>query len=99
VDIVLPADPDHPTSREGRRLNDPAYRNRLYEFMKTRALGQAMGDALEASTESLVERFNATDKLANKGVHADIARAEAEFCALNTYLMAGEILRMKETAA
>lgn len=101
VDVVQRADPEKRETAEGRALTDDAYRNRLSEFVKKlsefvkKVVGSAsFSAALPAATGSLRARFTAVDKLANKGVHATVARSEGEFCALNTYLLAGEIARL-----
>jgi hypothetical protein len=44
----------------------------------------------------VLNRFEAIDALASKGVHAQVSRQEAEFCAINTYVLAAEILRLAE---
>ena len=49
-------------------------------------VGQAIVD--------VYDRFTALDNLASKGVHATVAREEAEFCAMSTYLVAGEVIRI-----
>jgi hypothetical protein len=94
VDAVQPADPDTRATPEGHALTDDAYKNRLFEFIKKVVGSESFSAALKAATESLHERFAAVDKLSSKGVHATVAQSEAEFCALNTYLLAGEIVRL-----
>jgi hypothetical protein len=44
----------------------------------------------------IYDRFEAADKLTNRAVHADVALEEAEMCAILTYVLAGEILRIHE---
>ena len=94
VDAVQPADPQRAVSEDGHELTQDAYKNRLYEFLKAEVTSETFVSALSTAAESLFQRFAASDKLASKGVHAVVAREEAEFCALNTYLLAGEVLRL-----
>lgn len=95
VDHVLPGAPGA-TSDGGHALNDAAYRNRLHEFAKQRLGSATATELLEAQFAGVVDRFEATDKLANKGVHADVAHELAELCAIQTYILAGEILAVAE---
>lgn len=83
-------------SEDGHSLDDQAYRNRVHQFVKDLSGGSA-AEAVEASFGGLVERFSAMDQLASKGVHADVGLAEAELCAINTYVVAGELLRLART--
>jgi len=84
-------------SEEGHVLDAEKYRNRLREFTKTVQVGDRMRGAAEATIVSLCDRFDALDGLASKGVHAGVALEEAELCAINTFIVAGEILRLHET--
>jgi hypothetical protein len=52
---------------------------------------------VEAALGGLYDRFAALDKLANKGVHAELGVHEAELCAISTYLVAGELLALGES--
>lgn len=94
VDVVQPVDPSHLHTADGHALNDEAYKNRLFEFLKDSVQSETFSATLTSAAESLFERFAATDRLASKGVHASVARDEAEFCAANTYLLAGELLTL-----
>ena len=96
VDHVMPADPTVRTSSDGHPLNESAYKNRLFEYLKTTSDSDSFAGALAASSEALWRRFDAADIQGSKGVHADVVRREAEFCALNTWLIAGEILALQD---
>jgi hypothetical protein len=48
---------------------------------------------LEAAITGVLERFEALDALASKAVHLDIASVDADMLAINTYIVADEILR------
>lgn len=98
------ADHVHPVGTElqnesGVKLDDPAYRNRLKEFTKKAISSSSVSATIEAMIAGVYERFAALDKLANKGVHAELALEEAEWCALNAYLVCGEILRIHENGS
>ena len=99
VDTVQPADPTRPLSADGHSLTDEGYKNRLFEFLKTLSNSARYSTALMFAGKGLIDRFDAMDALASKGVHASVARHEAEFCAMNTYLLAGEILQLHPVGA
>ena len=80
------------TSVEGNALDDGAYRNRLFEYLKQNAGSDKSKAAIRAALGGVYERFEATDKLASKGVHSSVGLTEAESCALSTYMVAGELL-------
>lgn len=99
VDLVQPADPSRTSTEYGHSLMDESYKNRLVEFLKANVDSRSFRGALEKHGESLFTRFSAIDSLSSKGVHAEVAVAEAEFCALSTYTLAGEILAVAEIAS
>ncbi|MFD9123548.1 hypothetical protein [Kitasatospora sp. NPDC059571] len=94
VDHVLPAQ-DEP-SATGHKLDQPAYRNRLFEFIKRANESDSVSDMTVTLASSLHDRYTAVGKLTNKGVHASVALQAANLCALNTYIVCGEILLLKE---
>lgn len=83
-------------SADGHVLDDEKYRNRIREFAKAADTGDRMRAAIEAAVVGLCDRFDALDGLASKGVHADIAVEEAELCAITTFVVTGEIVRIHE---
>lgn len=95
IDHVLPG--EHGVfSEDGHVLDNDKYRNRLREFTRRARAGEHLRDAVEAAVTGLSERFDALDGLASKGVHADVALEEAELCAISTFVVAGEVLRLNE---
>lgn len=98
VDTVEPASPDRPESATGHAITDDAYKNRLVEFLCRSVSSNSFRGALMDDGESLFKRFASVDAMASKGVHARLAADGAEFCALQTYLLAGEILLLNEPA-
>ena len=96
VDIVQPVERDHPITADGKHnLTEQQYKNRLVQFLKAAAQSGTFRSALASEGESIFTRFAALDSLASKGVHARVAVDEAEFCALHTYLLAGEIIALR----
>lgn len=83
-------------TESGNLLNDAAYRNRIYEFVKINVVSDTTAETVNAALGGIYDRFSALDKLTNKGVHAELGVQEAELCAINTYLVAGELLALSE---
>jgi hypothetical protein len=98
ADHLLPGVP-HAVAESGSSLNDAAYRNRIYEFIKVNNVTDTSADTVKAAVGGIYERFSALDKLANKGVHAEVGVREAELCAISTYLIAGELLELQASRA
>jgi hypothetical protein len=97
ADLVYP--PTEGTDADGHLLDGDHYRNRIKEYTKEAVKSESLRGVLAASIDGLFDRFASLDKLANKGVHAAIARREAEYCAIQTYLLAGELLTARDEAA
>lgn len=95
ADHLLPGEPGAVTA-DGHKLDDSAYKNRLFEFIKTRVASDRTEYAIRSALGGVFERFDALDALSSKGVHAEVGLAEAEMCAIGTYLAAGELLRLLE---
>jgi hypothetical protein len=92
ADLVYPATSE--VSDQGNPLDDDKYRNRIKEFTKGVTSSRSTREVDLATLDGLYDRFVALDGVANKGVHADIALAEAELCSIQTYIVAGELLRL-----
>ncbi|MFF5728238.1 hypothetical protein [[Kitasatospora] papulosa] len=96
VDHVLP--PRSELSESGHKLDQPAYRNRLFQFIKETSASKTAAGVTVALGKGLHERYGAIGELANKGVHASVALQAANLCALNTYVLCGEILLLQQKA-
>lgn len=81
-------------SESGHSLSDQDYKNRLLEYIKSEVASDTAEASIRSAVGGVFERFIAMDKLASKGVHADIGLEEAESLALHTYLVAGELLTL-----
>jgi 5-methylcytosine-specific restriction endonuclease McrA len=93
ADHLLPGERKAATE-DGHPLDDAAYRNRVFEYIKRSVASGTAAEVVSASFGGLIERFNSIDQLASRGVHADVALPEAELCAIQTYIVAGELLRI-----
>lgn len=94
ADHVLPGVPGAVADNGSSKLDDSAYRNRIFQYIKDNVASAAAADSVKAAVGGVYERFSALDKLANKGVHVGVDVREAEMCAIHTYLVAGELLQL-----
>lgn len=92
VDHVLP--PQEKPSDTGHILDDARHRNRLFEFTKRAIQSKSDNKLTDVMIAGLYERFVAVDTMTNKGVHAAVAFEAANLCALNTYIICGEIISL-----
>ncbi|MEU8883832.1 hypothetical protein [Streptomyces hydrogenans] len=92
VDHVLP--PQDQPAATGHILDDARHRNRLFEFTKRAVESKSSNKLTDAMIAGLYDRFVAVDTMTNKGVHAAVAFETANLCALNTYIICGEILSL-----
>ncbi|MGA4967008.1 hypothetical protein [Streptomyces pseudogriseolus] len=97
VDHVFPAR-DEP-SADGLPLDDLKHRNRFSEFTKQAVRSNSDRALIDVMVAGLFDRFAAVDKMTNKAVHATVALETANLCALNTYIVCGEILSLHALAA
>ncbi|UXX97404.1 hypothetical protein N7U49_47235 [Streptomyces sp. AD2-2] len=97
VDYVFPAQKE--SAESGHKLDDPSYRNRLFEFTKRVIQSESKRELVDAMVAGLHDRFAAVDKMTNKAVHAEVAIETANLCALNTYIICGEIINLHTLAS
>jgi hypothetical protein len=91
---ILKAVVDHVSPSDGRGATEDRYRIRLKEYVQRVIDSGTVKELTIAGVEGLYDRFATVDKLSNKGVHAQLALEEAELCAIHTYIVVGEVLRM-----
>jgi hypothetical protein len=96
VDYVQP--PDGSVNENGVTLNDEKYRARLSKFIKEKSNSKSTGETKIAIADNLYGRFEKLDNLTSKGVHENVDLEQAELCAIDTYIVAGEVLRLAEEA-
>jgi len=77
---------------DSRSLTDSDYRNRLIQFAAEHLESKSQKKLLSVEISSVVDRVEALDKMANKGVHAEVDERDLELTIVHTYLLAGELL-------
>jgi hypothetical protein len=101
ADVVYPPRPEPVADSGGktRKVGAENYVNRLWMFASEAMSGSTQSKLLLATLEDFGARIDAVHSQANKGVHADVAAAEVDTCVMQTYLLAGEILRVFEDSS
>ena len=61
--------------------------------------GSTQSKLLLATLQDFGARIDTVYSLTNKGVHDDVAQAEVDTCVMQTYLLAGEVLRIFEDSS
>jgi hypothetical protein len=97
ADHLYPAGPNIvDTSGIEREVGVENYVNRLLAYAEGKLPG-TVGEAWRASLNDLSARLDALFKVGSKGVHAPaIALFEARHCAMQTYLVVGDLLRFED---
>ena len=101
ADVVYPARAE-PVVDSGGRTRDVGaekYVNRLWVFVDSSMSGSTHSKLLLATLVDFGTRIDTVYLLTNKGVHADVSQAEVDTCVMQTYLLAGELLRIFEDSS
>jgi hypothetical protein len=98
ADVVYPARAEPATDSSGktRQVGAENYKNRLWIFADASIAGGTHSKLLLATLQDFGSRIDTVYSLTNKGVHDDVSQAEVDTCVMQTYLLAGEILRIFE---
>ena len=79
-----------------RDVGPENYINRLWMFVAESTFGSTQSKLVLATLQDFGSRIDTVYSLTNKGVHADVAQAEVDRRVMQTYPLAGEILRIFE---
>jgi len=79
-----------------RILSDDKYINRLRQYLQEQIPHSSSSELLLADVELLGKKIKKLNDLTCKGAHAEIPEFEINQCVIQTYLMAGDILRISE---
>lgn len=98
ADIVYPPRTEKVEDSRGnlRNVGATAYINRLWIFTETVLCGNTHSEILLATLGDFGARIDKVYAMTNKGVHAEVTQAEVDTCVMQTYVLAGEILRVYE---
>jgi hypothetical protein len=101
ADVVFPpqAEPAVDSTGKPRKVGAENYVNRLWMFLDAFMSASTHSELLLATLQDFGSRIDKVYSLANKGVHSEVAQAEVDTCVMQTYLLAGEILRIFEDSS
>lgn len=96
ADIAYPAkaQPVIDNSGRSRDVSDDKYVNRLWQFVDDTIVRKTIKGSMHATLTDLGNRIDRLYNLACKGVHDEVSNDEVEWCVVQTYILAGEILRL-----
>lgn len=84
-----------PGEPKGERLmSDPAYVNRLVDWVVSRPGSNTAKSLIFADLEYLGRRLDAADAAGHKGAHGEVDRFEASRFLVGTYLLLGDLVRL-----
>ena len=92
VDAIFPPTDE---KRGDHKLGGPHYRNRLLAFADDHHRSDTNIELISVATETLAEQVETLSHLANKGVHAEVMRAEARRCLLRTIVLLDDIVSLR----
>ena len=98
ADVLYPATDETVEGIDGveRKMTDDKFITRLCQFATEKTEGSASREMLVSQIRALGERLDALNRLTSKGVHADVSPAEVDQCIIQTYLAAGDLLRLAD---
>jgi hypothetical protein len=84
--------PANQSSQKGRTLGQGQYVNRLWAFMDNAIESESNRELAKAHVDFLGSWLEKTNKISNKGVHADVEQIEAVKAVFHTYLVIADLL-------
>jgi hypothetical protein len=78
-----------------RVMSEDKYRNRLWQYISDNVPHDSARRLAQASLNEIGERLDIINDLASKGVHAEVTAAEVDQCVVQSYLLAGDLLRLR----
>ncbi|HOF49887.1 MAG TPA: hypothetical protein PLI29_16825 [Verrucomicrobiota bacterium] len=91
ADHLFPASDE---TREGRKLGESHYRNRLLAWVEDQTDSRTTIELIAGSLELFAQHVEKLQNLANKGIHAEIQRGGARKCLLRTVLLLDDIVSL-----
>lgn len=79
-----------------RRLTDEKYIARLWQYVYERTRKTSSGALLQSQIQDYGNRVDRLYDLSCKGVHAEVNRFELNQCLIQTYILAGDLLRLSD---
>jgi len=101
ADVLYPVPKDPVPGIDGKshKLTDDKYIARLWQFIFEKLRSSTSGELLIANIQELGNRLDRLYNLTCKGPHADVNEFEVNQCFIQTYLLAGDILRIADDSS
>lgn len=84
---------------DGHAMDEDHYVNRLVAWITEQATSETGAKIIEADLQYLDRRLHAAVKAGHKGAHDEVDRSEAARYVTGTYLILGDILRLRSQAS
>ncbi len=84
---------------DGHIMDEDHYINRLVAWIMEQTESETSAAMVEADLQYLDQRLHAATNAGHKGAHAEVTRVEASRYVTGTYLVLGDILRLRKTEA
>lgn len=100
ADALYPADDRLMTDASGkeRKMSKERYIARLWQFVKEQSKNIS-GEVLQAQIQDYGNRIDKLYGLSSKGVHSEVSKFEVNQCLIQTYLIAGDLVRLKDNTS
>ncbi|MGA2514048.1 MAG: hypothetical protein ABSG37_10570 [Candidatus Limnocylindrales bacterium] len=97
ADLLYPPTGETVKGHDGveRWMTKEAYRNRLWQYIGEHESSKKTRKFVLDSIETLGQRLDDLDGLANRGVHDHVTAQDADRTIVQTYLLVGDLLRMR----
>lgn len=100
ADVLRPPGPDKQLSKgKTIRMGDGNYVNRLVDWIEIASESETEGAMVASDLEYLGRRLDAADAGGQKGAHDNVTRIQASRYITGTYLLLGDILRLRRAQA
>jgi hypothetical protein len=98
ADVLYPSRDGSVIGADGKPhdVSDERYVARLWQYVYEQIGRSRSGDLLMTSVEDLGSRIDKLYSLASKGVHAEVSDFEANQCVIQTYILAGDLIRIHD---
>ena len=97
ADVLYPPTDNYVEDSQGKRrkMTEEQYISRLWQYVYEYT-SSSSGKLLQVQLQDYGNRIDGLYSLTNKGVHAEVSKFEVNQCLIQTYLVTGDLLRLKE---
>lgn len=101
ADIIYPPSNEPVKGSDGKErvLKDEMYIARLWQYVFEKIGDSTSGALFQTQVEDYGKRIDRLYELACKGVHADVSKLEVNQCVIQTYILIGDLLRLRDNTS